>query len=446
MPRGKRARTPYATQGQSPFKKRATSKSPYRAKAAAPRAASRSKQSYTMQAKFPGSRARARSKGVGKKHYKKGKGYKFPKWFVDLLKQQTPSALASQKTFDCRNASAGSKQWFSAFKCKSMNDISHTTQTAGLVTSAASTPASNAYKAYMYNYVRKHTWRNNQGKTSAVMSFYQCIPRNDIPIAGATLACAPALSDEVKETACLQDPPAYTQGFTDAAAMVIGGGGASPVKITYDAHETTPYMSGVWCRQFKTTPMKVKWPDGTYSSRGTLATGQQIELTCKSTKPLMCSMDKWNLDSSNGSSLVGNVYRVLRITPLILFTVEGVESHADATPTDINFGIAGIDYQTVSKWDVMRYSQTQKALNTWDTAGGAAAPNGRNVTDPEAGVEPIATDEKEDSTSMDVDKHKLATPAPKLSLTQMMAKVFMKVQQEEDEESLASTVIVGPDD
>lgn len=373
----------------------------------------------------------------------KGKKYLFPKWFKDLIKQQTPSQLEAERACVLPNPEDESKvpitghaSWHSFWKCKSIIDISNSVKLSNGQSNPNQAPETNQLKGYMYNYKRTHTWRNNSGNTPAKLQFYVCIPRYDV---GQIISQADAFPPNNNDffTACATDPALFKQGFGDATVTIPTSDTPAPVKIPYDHPNATPYMSADWCRTFKVKPMKVKWPDGRLSSTGTLDPGQEINYACKSTKPLMVSQSKWALSAGASFGVLASVYDGLRITPLILVKKTGVVTHSDSVNARVNWGFAKIDYITKSRWDLCLYSQAVKRLQTFDQVDGKAGPYGIAFTDPEAAQEVTAQDTKEEATGMDVEAARATTPVKrkKESITAKMARVLTQLS-EEDYDSL----------
>ena len=129
-------------------------------------------------------------------------------------------------------------------------------------------------------------------------------------------------------------------------------------------------MSTKLTRMCKISRMKVKWPDGSFKSKGVLDPGQEIVFTCKSLKPFSLSYDKYGLTNATGSVL-SQAYDALVQTPLILVKKSGVLTHSDSEVANVNFvntGFARIDYQTKCEFEVLANWQKNPKYLTFDQA------------------------------------------------------------------------------
>lgn len=399
----------------------------------------------------------------GKKRAKKGsrmrrrqrRAYTQPKWFKQLMKDQTPFQMVSQKMQALFNADnlvgtppveykVGMCNWYTMFKCRSPKDIENAMKFQPLKAAAGSVPLSaNRFRSWMFNAKRVHTWRNNQENTPANMQFFTLVPRRDMARAGVAVI-GPAPSDDIVVGAQL-NPTMLVDGFDEVESSNITDQPFQPVNIPFYHPEATPFMSSKVARCFKIVPMKVKWPDGTVASKGTLQPGQEVCYTANAKKPLSMSYDKWGF-YNDSTAILTNAYDVLMKTPLILVKKWGVVTHSDLNPNLVNSGFARIDWTSKFHCEVLCTWQKSVRMQTFDRSSitGLPAPVGPYFTDPEAGIEVTADDSKEMEVGLseatgtelnDGTRKGQACPPPKKTLAQRMEELLQaaRVIEEEDD-------------
>jgi hypothetical protein len=254
-----------------------------------------------------------------------------PSWWKTLLRGNTPTSFAGQHGRSFVQAGQNLKNPIVFWKHVGIYDV----QTALTYDAGSSlvAPTSNAFKNYMFDYVREQSWRN-ASPAAIELEFYVLAPRERIPYSSSIVNAGVArkypqiapVGSNIYDADFLEDPPMYIDSLSDMSG--IPGGGAN--KIGSRDQGATPFMSPSLTALFKIKPLSMTWPNGQKGYKGRLEAGQEITLTTHRPKPMMVSFNKFGLDSVDNYALQ-NTYQVLRETPLIFMYYKGTMAHEVST-------------------------------------------------------------------------------------------------------------------
>lgn len=290
-------------------------------------------------------------------------------WWATIKRMNTPASLVGYAQTGM-GASIGTKQWYSHFLHMSPFEI--TGMLAYFAGTSAALPASNADKFYMFDLTRTHEWRNSCNAT-VQLEWFVGFPRRDIPQytkdSGGTLRACPSIAPfNVGNDANTLNPiSAFSRDFSDR------GTDGSIAAISYTDPAATLFMSPTVTSAVKLKPLVLQWPNGQKSHQGMLEAGQTLRLISGFRKPRMYSYNKL-FTNGTWAYKVENTWQCLKETPLIFVSVRGTNSHDKDTNTNINFGLARLDYTCTVKFNAIltqtipsvtgRYTQQMNSITT----------------------------------------------------------------------------------
>lgn len=264
-----------------------------------------------------------------------------PEWWRTLKRANTPQDFTGSWAGRV-TANAGTKEPFCLHLHKSVYDIDGMLRYYS--TDAKTDPESNAYKWYMFDYVRQHKFRNNSNVTTE-LELYVLYPRRDIPqyTVDASIS-AVNLPRWVQNMLAPSNPicagtslTGYYQSFADRPESGSLG------KMQGNDPGVTPYQCPALCRLFKIKKLVVRWPNGQKSHAGVLESGQELNLTSASRKVKMYNYNNLGMVGFQSYTLY-NTWQLLREMPVIFGYIRGTVSWDSASHGTVNYGIAGIDY------------------------------------------------------------------------------------------------------
>lgn len=310
------------------------------------------------------SASQARNKGpLGSKGFKKNrkkgrhvKRKKFsktagkPAWFKTILHMNTPAKMAGQyvgQVTAAINQKANASFW-AHLGVMDINNVGHEAIQNAASNANAGTKALLTTKAYLFDLVRRHQWRNAEQNATVHVTAYMLYPRKDIPRAtsdtGDVLRLLPQFAPTPTNSSALagngwgiQDPSGWTQPFSDEA-----GGTVYTTKIAPQDPAVTPFQNPIVTNLFKIKKLMMDFPDGRKSA-GLLEPGQTLRYVGKRTKPINCELNKYSIDGAFDFE-VGRNWQCLTTTPLIWLQVKGTTSHDTTTKTIVGLGPATLDY------------------------------------------------------------------------------------------------------
>lgn len=265
---------------------------------------------------------------------------------MDLDVQQTvETRYGMQLTNNVQNHGV----WVSHFKHLGMNELNEillhqafnlTSQTSG------SSAGYNTQKNYMYDCDRHHTWRNNCAFADVHVEFWALHARDNIPVSATVGTMAPPETNDYKTGGGLVAPTAMSTLEQETPAFTGG------VDIVRSSLSTTPFSFPNYASLFKIRRLKVAGPGGK-KSKHLLLPGQECRFTGRFRGPMMVNYNKFGL-TANDAETIGDLYEVLKKTPLIYVFIRGTVSHSDATLANVGLGVFALDYFQAVKWKFLQ--------------------------------------------------------------------------------------------
>lgn len=281
---------------------------------------------------------------------------RFPAWFKALKMAHSPAIVSAVQGARIASTAANSKTNFTIWHGVNIQDYQAVLDIIGNTASSTAVTALklNALKAYMYDHVAIHNFRNNSTNAECELQFYKLIPRTAVPAyvanAGGNLETFPTITPpaDFNYNSCARISPTMLKyPYDDEDVSVTGG-----VKMTSEDINATPYMNPILTSLFKIKKMRV---GGSHIVR--LQAGGSCSFTVKHTKPKLVNWNKFGIPvmqvaNVNSGSRLGQVWEVLPHCPVVLVYLRGTTSHDNTSVGTVGIGTAEIDYVSRRHWRV----------------------------------------------------------------------------------------------
>lgn len=333
-----------------------------------------------------------RSSSHGAKRGKRSKQkfkrkYVHPTWFKTLCKQNPVDPIEMLYGQALDSTTTNTQFYAATFLHRSIQDITNVMSSL-LGLNASTNPTKGAQYAYMSDFKRIHTFKNNNQFTRVKLFLYRLQPRREGSSSASQLLMVQQSNNY--NSAFQLNPPLMQQPFVQDAKVPQGA-----TALNFSFPGITPYDFPTLTRLFKIRPYKVWWQSPIPARKpkarhyGYIEPGEQLSFMVKRLKPYMMSYDKYGIDVTTPSS-VGTLYEWLKETPLLLIRMEGTVAHSIATPANVVLGNKGLDYYSIIDYNQVSFSAQGRTTGTYTTN----IPTVAN-TDVEQGIVVVGTENKE---------------------------------------------------
>lgn len=281
---------------------------------------------------------------------------RFPSWFKALKLAHSPAIVSAVQGARITSTNVNSKANFTIWHGVNIQDFQ---AVLDIITNTVnSTPLSalklNGLKAYMYDHVAMHSFRNNSTNAECELQFYKLIPRTGVPAyassAAGSLETFPTITPpaDFNYTSCVRNAPTMLKyPYDDEDVSVTAGTKMSAFDIN-----ATPYMNPILTSLFKIKKLRV---NGSHIVK--LQAGASCQFTVKHTKPKLVNWNKFGMPVmqvpvANQGSRLGQVWEVLPHCPVVLVYLRGSTSHDSTAVSNVAIGTAEIDYVSRRHWRV----------------------------------------------------------------------------------------------